>query len=134
MPELAPALQAPHHGPARLPLCLCPSTCKLSTLFGIGILILLGAVQIPKLIALASVALRVQWREADEHLDDCTTNMMAVGGLLHLDILSLPVPASKANGWTLRAVTPETRVIHRYMQASACIVIQFMLGPQIMVK
>ena len=54
--------------------------------------------QIPKLIALASVALRVQWREGDQHLDDCTSDLMAVGGVLVLDILSLPMPASKANG------------------------------------
>lgn len=71
------------------------------------------AVQIPKLIALASVAVRVQWREADEYLDECTTNLMAVGGVLHLDILSLPMPATKSKGWTLRAVTPDTQFIHR---------------------
>ena len=76
--------------------------------------------QIPKLIALASVALRVQWREADEHLEGCTTNLMAVGGVLHLDVLSLPVPASKANGWTLRTVTPETQIIHRYIRSLTC--------------
>ena len=70
-------------------------------------------VQIPKLIALASVALRVQWRECDEHLEQCTTDFMAVGGVLHLDILSLPVPSNKANGWTLRPVTNDSLVIHR---------------------
>ena len=69
--------------------------------------------QLPKLIALASVAVRVQWREADEHLEECTTNLMALGGVLHLDILSLPTPPSKSNGWTLRAVTPDTQFIHR---------------------
>ena len=69
--------------------------------------------QIPKLIALASVALRVQWRECDEHLEQCTTDFMAVGGVLHLDILSLPVPSNKANGWTLRPVTHDSLVIHR---------------------
>lgn len=76
-----------------------------------------AAMQIPKLIALASVAVRVQWREADEHLEECTANLMAVGGVLHLDILSLPVPASKANGWTLRAVIPDTQVIHRHVRS-----------------
>ncbi len=70
-------------------------------------------VQIPKVIALASVALRVQWRECDEHLEQCTTDFMAVGGVLHLDILSLPVPSNKANGWTLRPVTHDSLVIHR---------------------
>lgn len=69
--------------------------------------------QIPKLIALASVALRVQWRECDEHLHDCATDLMAVGGVLHLDILSLPASANKANGWTLRTVTPDSQIIHR---------------------
>ena len=75
----------------------------------------LGVVQIPKLIALASVAMRVQWREADEHLDECTADSMAIGGVLHLDILSLPAPASKTSSWTLRAVTPDTQVIHRHV-------------------
>lgn len=70
--------------------------------------------QIPKLIALASVAVRVQWHEADQHLDECTANMIAVGGVLHLDIFSLPSPASKISSWTLRAVTPDTQVIHRH--------------------
>lgn len=71
------------------------------------------SLEIPKLIALASVAVRVQWREADQDLEECTTNLMAMGGVLHLDILSLPVPASKSNGWTLRASTPDTQFIHR---------------------
>ncbi|KAL0027060.1 hypothetical protein WJX79_002717 [Trebouxia sp. C0005] len=71
------------------------------------------SLEIPKLIALASVALRVQWRECDEHLEQCTTDFMAVGGVLHLDILSLPVPSNKANGWTLRPVTNDSLVIHR---------------------
>lgn len=70
--------------------------------------------QIPKLIALASVAVRVQWQEADQHLEECTTNLLAAGGVLHLDILSLPSPASKINSWTLRAVTPDTQVIRRH--------------------
>ncbi|KAL3158441.1 hypothetical protein ABBQ38_010675 [Trebouxia sp. C0009 RCD-2024] len=71
------------------------------------------SLEIPKLIALASVAVRVQWRESDEHLEECTTNLMAMGGVLHLDILSLPMPACQSNGWTLRAVTPDTQFIHR---------------------
>lgn len=70
-------------------------------------------VQIPKLLALASVALRVQWRECDEHLEQCSTDFMAVGGVLHLDILSLPVPSNKVNGWTLRPVTHDSLDIHR---------------------
>ena len=74
--------------------------------------------QIPKLIALASVALRVQWRECDEHLDDCSTDLMAVGGVLHLDILSLPAPANKGNGWTLRPVTHDSQIIHRFAFAA----------------
>ena len=78
----------------------------------------LVVVQIPKLIALASVAMRVQWREADEHLEECSVDSMAVGGVLHLDILSLPAPASKTSSWTLRAVTPETQVIHRHVTHS----------------
>ena len=75
-------------------------------------------VQIPKSIALALVAMRVQWREADEHLEECTADLMAVGGVLHLDILSLPAPASKTSTWTLRAVTPDTQVIHRHVTHS----------------
>ena len=94
--------------------------CKQKTAYGdyFPFAIPLVFVQIPKLIALASLAVRVQWRDTDEHLEECTADLMAVGGVLHLDILSLPASASKTSSWTLRAVTPDTQVIHRHVSNS----------------
>ncbi|EFJ46480.1 hypothetical protein VOLCADRAFT_92992 [Volvox carteri f. nagariensis] len=63
---------------------------------------------IPKQIALANVALRVQHRSgpaADEFFWRCGNQWMAVGGVLVVDLLALPPGAKKVRGWTLRQVT-----------------------------
>ncbi|GIL57326.1 hypothetical protein Vafri_12587 [Volvox africanus] len=63
---------------------------------------------IPKQIALANVALRVQHRSgpaSDEFFWRCGNQWMAVGGVLVVDLLSLPPGAKKVRGWTLRQVT-----------------------------
>ncbi|KAG2431165.1 hypothetical protein HXX76_009694 [Chlamydomonas incerta] len=65
--------------------------------------------EIPKQIALANVALRVQQRSGpgvDEYFGRCANAWMAVGGLLAVDLLALPPGAKKVRGWTLRQVTP----------------------------
>ncbi|GAX81362.1 hypothetical protein CEUSTIGMA_g8793.t1 [Chlamydomonas eustigma] len=62
-------------------------------------------VDIPKQIALASVAMRVQHRACDEFYRRCTNEYMAVGGVLYADLLTLPPPAKKVKHWTLRQVT-----------------------------
>ncbi len=53
---------------------------------------------IPKQIALANVALRVQHRSgpaADEFFNRCGNQWMAVGGVLVVDLLALPPGAKK---------------------------------------
>ncbi len=57
---------------------------------------------IPKQIALANIALRVQHRSgpaADEYFLRCTNHWMAVGGVLVVDLLALPPGAKKVGGW-----------------------------------
>lgn len=63
-------------------------------------------VEIPKPVALASLAVRVQLRAYDERFYSCTNQFMALGGVLLLDMLALPGQASKGNNWTIREVRP----------------------------
>ncbi|KXZ46913.1 hypothetical protein GPECTOR_39g407 [Gonium pectorale] len=77
----------------------------------------LGVVlDIPKQIALANVALRVQHRwgpGSDEFFGRCGNQWMAVGGVLVVDLLALPPSAKKVRGWTLRQVTPLAANVQR---------------------
>ncbi|KAG2486777.1 hypothetical protein HYH03_014576 [Edaphochlamys debaryana] len=71
---------------------------------------------IPKQIALANVALRVQHRSgpgSDETFTRCANHWMAVGGVLSVDLLALPPGAKKVRGWTLRQVTPLASNVQR---------------------
>lgn len=60
----------------------------------------------------------MQWRQTDEHFEECSQDQLAVGGVLLVDILSLPTPASKAKLWTLHQVTSHSEAIHRYITPS----------------
>ncbi|GLC60963.1 hypothetical protein PLESTB_001700500 [Pleodorina starrii] len=71
---------------------------------------------IPKQIALANVALRVQHRSgpsSDEFFGRAGNHWMAVGGVLVVDLLALPPGAKKVRGWTLRQVTPLASNVQR---------------------
>ena len=59
---------------------------------------------IPKQIALAPVAVRVQVLDsADEHFAECTNEWYAVGDVINVDLLTLPPTAkATANGWVMR--------------------------------
>ena len=70
-------------------------------------------VEIPKQIALANIAMRVQLRVQDEYFERCSCEYMAVGGVLYVDLLALPPPAKKVKGWTLRQVTPLSYNVQR---------------------
>eukprot|EP01025_Chloroclados_australasicus_P048800 TRINITY_DN5539_c0_g2_i4.p1 TRINITY_DN5539_c0_g2~~TRINITY_DN5539_c0_g2_i4.p1 ORF type:complete len:701 (-),score=83.62 TRINITY_DN5539_c0_g2_i4:171-2273(-) len=61
--------------------------------------------EISKQIALASVALRLQYRNYDEYFDKCTNQFMAVGGVFYVDLLTLPPSCQQMGDWTLRSVT-----------------------------
>ncbi|KAJ9511989.1 hypothetical protein QJQ45_004409 [Haematococcus lacustris] len=71
-------------------------------------------VEIPKQIALASVALRVFKTEKDEFFSACRNEFMAVGGVIFVDLLALPPPAKHVKHWVLRQVqsqSPSTIII-----------------------
>lgn len=70
-------------------------------------------VEIPKSIALAIVAMRVQHRTGDEFFASCTNQYMAVGGVMYADLLTLPPPARHVKSWTLRQVTPLATHVQR---------------------
>ncbi|KAG1660998.1 hypothetical protein FOA52_007163 [Chlamydomonas sp. UWO 241] len=70
-------------------------------------------IDVPKQIALASIALRVVRRTRDEFFSACTNEYMALGGVVYADLLSLPPAARKAGGWSMRAVTPLATSVHR---------------------
>ena len=70
-------------------------------------------VDIPKQIALATVSMRVQHRTKDEFFHRCTNALMAVGGVLYVDLLTMPPPAKKVRQWTLRQVTPLAHAVVR---------------------
>lgn len=54
-------------------------------------------VDVPKAIALANIAMRVQRRTADEFFERASNEYMAVGGVLYPDLLALPPPAKKVS-------------------------------------
>jgi len=72
------------------------------------------AVELPKSLALASIAVRVTQYDNDfispyasaESVASATS--MALGGILKIDLLLLPPPAKKIKGWTMRPVTEMT--------------------------
>jgi len=70
-------------------------------------------VEIPKQITLANLAMRVYHREKDEFFAACTNELMAVGGVLYVDLLALPPPSKPVNTWVLRQVTPLATSIAR---------------------
>ncbi|KAF5835664.1 hypothetical protein DUNSADRAFT_7024 [Dunaliella salina] len=70
-------------------------------------------VEIPKQITLANLAMRVYHRAKDEFFTACTNELMAVGGVLYVDLLALPPPSKPVNTWVLRQVTPLATSIAR---------------------
>jgi cancer susceptibility candidate protein 1 len=50
--------------------------------------------------------MRAQHRTRDEFFHRCTNALMAVGGVLYIDLLTLPPQAKKVKHWVLRQVTP----------------------------
>lgn len=63
-------------------------------------------IDIPKQIALASIAVRVQRRSFDELFHLCQNEYMSVGGVFYVDLLTLPPPARRVKSWVLRQITP----------------------------
>ena len=64
------------------------------------------AVELPKPLVLAPVALRFRRTTADPFTAQAVDEHMAVGPVLHVDLLSLPAPPRRVKGWTMRVITP----------------------------
>ncbi|KIY95176.1 flagellar associated protein, partial [Monoraphidium neglectum] len=64
------------------------------------------AIEVPKQIALANVALRVLRLPFDDRRGRCSRGLAAVGGVLRAELLALPPPARRAGGWVVRQMTP----------------------------
>jgi len=62
--------------------------------------------ELPKSLALASIAVRLVHRTYDNFTEHTKNEFMAVGGVFTVDLLALPPPPKKVKGWTLRTLTP----------------------------
>ena len=59
------------------------------------------ALQLPRNLALAPVALQATWLDHDPHGAAASTDIMAVGALLKLELLALPPAPVHIKNWTL---------------------------------
>ena len=64
------------------------------------------SVDIPKNLALTSVAMRMIAVDTDYLAGKYNSDYITLGGLLATELLALPPPPKKVKGWTLRQVTP----------------------------
>lgn len=64
------------------------------------------SIDIPKTLALSSVAVRLIHYRYDNMSIGHSGEYFSSGGVMHLDLLTLPPPPKKVKGWTLRQVTP----------------------------
>jgi len=62
--------------------------------------------ELPKSLALASIAVRMLHCYYDDLTQHAKNEFMTVGGVFTVDLLALPPPPKKVKGWTLRQVTP----------------------------
>ena len=69
--------------------------------------------QIPKSLALTSLAIRVLWTDTIDPTMQTSTDSMAIGGLFTLEILGLPPAAAMVKDWTLRHVTAQSQKLTR---------------------
>ena len=79
---------------------------------------LLISTELPKSLALASIAIRAMHFTVDTLSTGKPpaagfTSFMALGGVLSLELLTLPPPTKKVKGWTLRQVTALCTTVHR---------------------
>jgi cancer susceptibility candidate protein 1 len=56
---------------------------------------------------------RLQHRTYDELQAVAKGPWQALGGVLHVDLLALPPPAKRVQGWTLRGTTPLAAALQR---------------------
>lgn len=70
-------------------------------------------VELPRSIALASVAVRLLYVAHNHHNDDCTKELRGLGGELTIDLLALPPSPKHSRGWTMRQVTALVDSVYR---------------------
>lgn len=63
-------------------------------------------VELPKAIAVATIAVRMVHRNYCSFQHRCKNELMSVGGVFSVDLLTLPSLPNMAKGWTLRTMTP----------------------------
>ena len=62
--------------------------------------------ELPKSLALATIAVRLMHRTYCNFHDRCKNELMSVGGVFSVDLLTLPALPAVVKGWTLRTMTP----------------------------
>jgi cancer susceptibility candidate protein 1 len=62
--------------------------------------------ELPKSVALATIAARMTHRTYCNFHDRCKNELMSVGGVFSVDLLTLPALPNVVKGWTLRTMTP----------------------------
>jgi len=69
------------------------------------------SVELPKALSLASIAVRVMQYANDMVTGTASTGWMTLGGVIELELLTLPPPSKKIKGWTMRQVTEMTESV-----------------------
>jgi len=69
--------------------------------------------ELPKSVALATIAVRLTHRTYCNFHYRCRNELMSVGGVFCVDLLTLPALPKVAKGWTLRTVTPLAHDVSR---------------------
>ncbi len=92
-------------------VALKPFRLKVVDFVGTGVV-----VDIPKPLALHSVAVRVLYHPANHVSGGAVAGVdVPVGGVLHMDLLEMPPAARHVKGWTMRQVTPLSKDVGRML-------------------
>lgn len=70
-------------------------------------------IEIPKQIALASVALRIHQSPNNRFQTRGKGQYMALGGVMAAELVVMPAPGRRVRSWTLRSVTPLSTAVQR---------------------
>lgn len=70
-------------------------------------------VDVPKPLALSSIALRVMYFPSDHQTYERNCQVRSLGGVFHVELLQLPQAPKRVKGWTLRQVNDLTDTVSR---------------------
>lgn len=71
------------------------------------------AIDVPKPLALVSIAMRVMYFPSDHELYERNCQVRSLGGCFHIELLQLPQQPKRVKGWTLRQVNDLTNSVCR---------------------